>query len=118
MGSFRDKSNLSITVIKQFKSFREAVLAQTINSEDQEATTITAENSPKRKTGPNSNKLTQALNQLRMQTARNSQPKQMRNEEGFRTVASTPKSRKFSFANEISESLMSPKNGHSATIFK
>ena len=33
-----------------------------------------------------------------------------------RTVASTPKQRKLSFANEISESLMSP-NGHSTVNF-
>lgn len=69
--------------------------------------------SPNRK----NNKLTQALNNLRLQTARQAQTMGARNDV-FRTVASTPKSRKFSFATaELSESLNNP-NGLTSIAFK
>lgn len=79
---------------------REAVLSQTLASEDQEASTIVM-TSPKLK----KSKLTQALNQLRMQTARHAQTMGRRND-NFRTVASTPKQRRLSFAAELEQSAM------------
>jgi hypothetical protein len=79
---------------------REAVLNQTVGAEDLEATAVMA-NSPLRQS--NSKKLTQALNSLRQQTAKHVPNMGTMRNDAFRTVASTPKSRKYSFGGDMAD---------------
>lgn len=88
---------------------REAVLNQTLGAEDLESTAVIA-NSPLRKS-KDSKKLTQALNSLRQQTAKHVPNMGTMRNDAFRTVASTPKSRKLSFGGDMSDAFT---NGLSA----